>query len=86
MAEQEISAPALQEEDLAVLKLRIKNEAHLTSSLGYGNAKKRELEVFNAVVWPRLTEEGWCKVRRRFNNSVFDLECHVYCILGTLHI
>jgi hypothetical protein len=65
--EQESPTPALQEEDLAVLKLRTKNEAHLTSNLGYGNAKKRELEVFNTVVWPRLTEEGWCKVRR-FNS------------------
>lgn len=51
------------EEDLVTLKIRIRNEDHLTSNLGYGNAKQRELDVFNNVVWPRLQEIGWGKVR-----------------------
>jgi len=50
------------EESEELLKTRIKNEAYMTSNLGYGNAKKRELEVFNTVVWPRLTEAGWIQV------------------------
>lgn len=54
--------PEAIEEDLTLLKTRIKNEAHLTSNLGYGNAKKRELEAFNNIVWPRLESLGWVQV------------------------
>lgn len=62
-------AQALQEETAEVLKTRLKNEAYFTSNLGYGNAKKRELEVFHNVVWPRLSDQGWVQVG--FYNSSF---------------
>lgn len=75
MADEAAAAPPpLAIEDEEVVKTRIKNEVYLTSNLGYGNAKKRELEVFNKVVWPRLTEAGWVQVGHRVEDV---LTCNV---------
>ena len=52
-----------EDDDDQTLKRRIKNEALLTANLGYGNSKKRLLEAFNKIVWPRLVDEGWTQVR-----------------------
>lgn len=60
------------EEDPLVLKTKAKNEAYVTSNLGYGNAKKKELEAFNNVVWPGLTGLGWSQVRRLVRKSQSD--------------
>lgn len=55
--------PSVEDEDEEkVLKRRQKHEANLTAGLGYGNAKKRQLEVFWSVIWPQLCENGWSKV------------------------
>ena len=59
-----ISQPpsVLVEDEEKDLKRRQKHEANLTAGLGYGNAKKRQLEVFWRVIWPQLCEDGWSKV------------------------
>jgi hypothetical protein len=50
------------EDEEKVLKRKQKHEANLTAGMGYGNAKKRQLEVFWNVIWPQLCEDGWSKV------------------------
>lgn len=57
------------EDEEKVLKRRQKHEANLTAGLGYGNAKKRQLDVFWRVIWPQLCEEGWSKVSPGTNRT-----------------
>ena len=41
---------------------QLKNEARVTSGMGKGQIKEKNLQVFWDKVWPRLTEAGWTKV------------------------